>query len=100
VLPAAFEDWRCEVVALDLERTFWEKATILHAEFHRRPAETLPERYARHYSDMAALARHPSASAALPPRTARSSGRLEEPLLRALLGSLRSCSTWIVPARA
>jgi hypothetical protein len=31
-LPATFGDWRCEVVALQVERTFWEKATILHAE--------------------------------------------------------------------
>lgn len=31
VLPEAFADWRCNVVALDLHRAFWEKATILHA---------------------------------------------------------------------
>ena len=31
--PGAFTDFRAEVVALELERTFWEKATILHAEF-------------------------------------------------------------------
>ena len=34
VLPAAFPDWKCEVVALEVERSFWEKATILHTEFH------------------------------------------------------------------
>ncbi len=28
VLPAAFPDWKCEVVALEVERSFWEKATI------------------------------------------------------------------------
>ena len=38
VLPDAFPDWRCEVVALEVERSFWEKATILHTEYHR-PAE-------------------------------------------------------------
>jgi hypothetical protein len=38
VLPEAFLDWRCEVVALEVERTFWEKTTMLHAEYHR-PAE-------------------------------------------------------------
>jgi hypothetical protein len=32
VLPDAFPDWRCEVVALEVERSFWEKATILHTE--------------------------------------------------------------------
>src|SRR5262249_2023490 len=35
VLPDAFPDWRCEVVALEVERSFWEKATILHTEYHR-----------------------------------------------------------------
>src|SRR5271157_3309364 len=35
VFPTAFSDWQCEVVALEIERSFWEKATILHAEYHR-----------------------------------------------------------------
>lgn len=38
VLPDAFADWHCDVVALDLHRAFWEKATILHVE-HHRPAD-------------------------------------------------------------
>jgi hypothetical protein len=38
VLPGAFADWHCDVVALDLHRAFWEKATILHVE-HHRPSE-------------------------------------------------------------
>jgi len=45
--PAAFADWHCEVTALELPRTFWEKATILHAEHHRpiaMPATTLTRR--------------------------------------------------------
>lgn len=62
VLPDAFPDWRCEVVALDIERTFWEKATILHAEYHRPDDKPAPDRYSRHYADTAALARHPTAS--------------------------------------
>lgn len=53
--PAAFKNWRCMVIALELERTFWEKATILHAEYHRPKDQPMPERYARHYADMAAL---------------------------------------------
>ncbi len=65
ILPDAFPDWRCEVVALELERTFWEKATILHTEFHR-PAEKLaPNRFSRHYADTAALAKHPAAQTAI-----------------------------------
>ena len=56
--PKQLADFRCKLVALDLERTFWEKATILHAEYHRDPAKLIRERFSRHYSDMAALARH------------------------------------------
>jgi hypothetical protein len=56
--PKQFGDFHCEVVALELERTFWEKATILHAEHHRDPAKPMRDRFSRHYSDMAALARH------------------------------------------
>jgi hypothetical protein len=65
VLQAAFLDWRCEVVALDVERSFWEKATILHTEYHRPAGKPTPDRFSRHYADTAALARHPSASRAI-----------------------------------
>jgi hypothetical protein len=64
-LPAAFKDWHCEVVALEVERTFWEKATILHAEAHRKADAPMPPRYSRHYADLAALARGPVAPRAL-----------------------------------
>ena len=60
--PALFSDWKCEVVALELQRTFWEKATILHAEFHRPPDSPTPDRYARHYFDTARLLAHVDAS--------------------------------------
>lgn len=59
-LPQAFSDWRCEVVALEVERTFWEKATILHTEYHRPAEKPTPDRFSRHYADTAALARHPA----------------------------------------
>ena len=58
--PEAFADFQTEVVALEVERTFWEKATILHAEFHRPADKAQPPRYARHFSDFVALWRHPS----------------------------------------
>ena len=59
-LPDAFADWSCEVVALEAERTFWEKATILHVEHHRPADRPMPERYSRHYADLAMLASHPT----------------------------------------
>jgi hypothetical protein len=65
VLPEAFPDWRCEVVALEVERSFWEKATILHTEYHRPIEKPTPDRFSRHYADTAALAKHPSASGAI-----------------------------------
>ncbi|NCP39609.1 MAG: nucleotidyl transferase AbiEii/AbiGii toxin family protein [Rhodoferax sp.] len=68
VYPALFDDWHCEVVALALERTFWEKATILHAEYHRPPDSIPPARFARHYFDMVRLLAHPDASAFLADR--------------------------------
>jgi hypothetical protein len=52
-------------VALEVERSFWEKATILHAEYHRPAEKTTPDRFSRHYADTAALARHPTASKAV-----------------------------------
>jgi hypothetical protein len=61
VLPALFGDWHCEVVALELQRTFWEKATILHSEYHRPADSPTPDRYARHYFDMARLLAHADA---------------------------------------
>ncbi len=55
--PQAFGDWRADVVALDVGRSFWEKATILHAEYHRDLGSAIPPRYSRHYADTAALGR-------------------------------------------
>jgi predicted nucleotidyltransferase component of viral defense system len=52
--PAAFDDADCPVVAINAERTFWEKATILHQQAHR--ASPMPPRYSRHYYDMYKLA--------------------------------------------
>ncbi|QEH38950.1 hypothetical protein OJF2_75600 [Aquisphaera giovannonii] len=72
VLPVAFPDWSCDVVALELERSFWEKATILHAEYYRPPGKPTPDRFSRHYADTAALARHPFASRAVDQHELRS----------------------------
>jgi hypothetical protein len=54
----AFTDFQAEVVTFELERTFWEKATILHAEFHRPADKPMKDRHARHYADFKALWRH------------------------------------------
>lgn len=65
IFPKAFPDWRCEVIALEIERSFWEKATILHAEYHRPIYKPISDRYSRHYADTAMLAKHPEAIKAI-----------------------------------
>lgn len=54
--PDLVPDKDIRVTALLGKRTFWEKVTILHAEYHRPPVKPLPERYSRHYYDVAMLA--------------------------------------------
>jgi hypothetical protein len=61
--PEAFSNPVFEVIAIDAERTFWEKATILHQEAHRPGA--IPARYSRHYYDLYKLSESPIRSAAL-----------------------------------
>jgi len=55
VFPALFREPSCQVVALEAERTFWEKATILHAEYHRPAGKQLPVGISRHYYDLYCL---------------------------------------------
>jgi predicted nucleotidyltransferase component of viral defense system len=52
--PKAFNRASCIVKALKAERTFWEKATILHQQAHR--TTVMPSGYSRHYYDMYRLA--------------------------------------------
>jgi hypothetical protein len=61
--PGAFPNPDFEVIAIDAERTFWEKATILHQEAHRPGA--IPARYSRHYYDLYKLSESPIRRAAL-----------------------------------
>jgi hypothetical protein len=63
VLPEVFQNPQCKVRAIAAERTFWEKATILHQEAHRKTQP--PQRYSRHYYDLCKLAGSPIRAAAL-----------------------------------
>ena len=63
--PALFAEPDVAVTSLLAKRTFWEKATILHAEFHRPAEKALPDRYSRHYYDLAMLAQSPVRAEAL-----------------------------------
>lgn len=59
------QDADCAVQALRAERTFWEKATILHHEANRPESSPQPLRYSRHYYDLAMMAAAPVKDAAL-----------------------------------
>lgn len=50
--PMLFEGEFIEVRTVLPERTFWEKATILHHEANRPKNLSIPKRYARHYYDL------------------------------------------------
>ena len=61
--PQVFDDPACPVVVMSAERSFWEKATILHQQAHR--TTPMPPRYSRHYYDLHKLAGSPVRDAAL-----------------------------------
>ena len=63
--PDVFEHRECSVKVIKAERTFWEKATILHHEAHRPDANSQPSRYSRHYYDMAKMSQSPIKEKAL-----------------------------------
>ena len=56
--PAAFTIPSCEVAVLEAERTFWEKATLLHSYCHCPLDKLIPPRLSRHYYDLALLIDH------------------------------------------
>lgn len=50
--PAVFEQKETRVLTIDVERTFWEKITILHKIAHFPIDKPFPSRYARHLYDV------------------------------------------------
>lgn len=57
--PAVFDQKSTRVLAVAPERTFWEKATILHHEANRPKHLEMPQRYSRHYYDLCLMAQNP-----------------------------------------
>lgn len=55
--PKLFTNPTCKVNTILAQRTFWEKATILHQEANRSEDKQLPLRYSRHYYDLVMMAR-------------------------------------------
>lgn len=54
-LKETVEEPDFKIKVLNIERTFWEKATILHAYTHIPSDKKVPQRLARHYYDMHCL---------------------------------------------
>ena len=54
--PHIFDRKKCRVNTIVAQRTFWEKATILHHEANRPDSSPMPPRYSRHYYDLAMMA--------------------------------------------
>jgi len=63
VFPHLFSGPHCTLRTISAERTFWEKATILHQEAHR--TGVMPQRHSRHYYDLHQLALSPIRDGAL-----------------------------------
>lgn len=55
--PQLFSVASTTITTVKAERTFWEKATILHQEANRGKDRSLPPRYSRHYYDLYRLSR-------------------------------------------
>ena len=65
VLPGVLSQPDVSVKVLGIERTFWEKATILHMLCHQDGTKPLADRMSRHYYDMAMLLGHEAKDRAL-----------------------------------
>lgn len=65
VFPNLFAVPTSRVRTLLAERTFWEKATLLHAETHRPSDKPARERLSRHYYDLYRLAQQSAGQRAL-----------------------------------
>jgi hypothetical protein len=63
--PDVFEEARGEVRVLAVERTFWEKATLLHMWHHAPPEKKFRDRQSRHYYDVVRLYEHDLGRAAV-----------------------------------
>lgn len=67
--PELLESGEVDANVPGVERTFWERATILHMLYRQDPAKPLADRMSRHYYDMAQLMGHEA--------KARAQGRLD-----------------------
>lgn len=55
--PEIFDKPGSDILTTTAERSFWEKATILHQEAFRPEGSIIPDRYSRHYYDVYCMAK-------------------------------------------
>ncbi|MBQ6661965.1 MAG: nucleotidyl transferase AbiEii/AbiGii toxin family protein [Firmicutes bacterium] len=63
--PNVFKMRSTKVLTTTAERSFWEKATILHQEASRPESSLIPTRYSRHYYDLFCMSKTPIKDSAL-----------------------------------
>ncbi len=63
--PGVFKEAEGKVRVLAVERTFWEKATVLHMWHHAPPEKKFRDRQSRHYYDVVRLYEHERGKAAV-----------------------------------
>jgi hypothetical protein len=63
--PALFSAPSCSVIALEIERTFWEKVTILQTEYHRPAGNPKRSRLSRDCYGLCRMAAHPDGQRAM-----------------------------------
>jgi len=101
--PQGFKAPGCALKVLSAERTCWEKATILHAEFHRPAEKPMPERFSRHCCDFYEMIRKGVAKSATakPELLARvAQHAAQEPVFQDELGALRRSDKRVAADRA
>jgi hypothetical protein len=54
-IPEALDEPKTSLKVMCATRTFWEKATILHQTAHLPENKPFPQRYSRHYCDLAEM---------------------------------------------
>ena len=86
--PDAITDAAVPLRVLSIERTFWEKATILHAEAHRDETKATPPRFSRRLGSTGGSCERRFFGRSR--RFAVPRGRAQECLLRVSLGEIRN----------
>lgn len=89
--PAIFHQPTTKILTITAERTFWEKATILHQEAHRPESSKIPERYSRHYYDFYCMANKGILEKALAQQDLLTQVAKFKRTLSKKMGSIRMC---------